>query len=352
MIDVLEPTDIGGVVNRLPVIDVRSPLEFSRGHLPGARNVYIFDDDERALLGYLYVKKNPEEAIRKGTELANGRLNQYLTATEEIAPQHEVAVYCWRGGMRSHSFAELLSQNGFRVHLLKGGYKAYRQHLLQSFAQPLSLIVLGGMTGSGKTRLLRRLAVAGVQVLDLEGLACHKGSVFGAMSQESQPTSQQFENNLFEALSRFRKDQLIVVEDENLDLGAVRLPFTLWQQMREAPLLQLTIPRASRIRALIAEYSAVDDDLLLAGIKRLERRLGLEKAQQAIDAVQNANYLLATDLLLTYYDASYLASIRKRDASTVYTIDLSGEEREDDVLRLIQTIRRIVRENARRTPQR
>ena len=339
MISVLNPNDFYAVAKALPLIDVRSPLEFSSGHIPGARNIFLFDDDERALLGYLYVKKDPEEAIRKGRELANGRLNSYLDAVGRHAPAREVAMYCWRGGLRSQSFAALLSEHGFSVSLLKNGYKAYRNEVQQAFARPLPLIVVGGMTGSGKTKLLQSLAAKGHQVLDLESLACHKGSVFGAVGQGEQPTTQQFENNLYDVLLSFNPDRTILVEDENIDLGTVRLPGPLWHQIRRAPMVQVGIPRAVRIQSLVDEYAAVDDALLQEGIRRIERRLGHERARHAAQAVTERNYERAADLLLVYYDEAYANSIRKRNHQEVYSVSLSGDVTPKDLQQLGDVIR-------------
>jgi len=341
MIHILDADEFNKTVNELPLIDVRSPVEYQKGHIPGAENIFLFDDDERALLGFLYVKKSPEEAIQKGMELANSRLERYIEAVNAIAPLKKVCIYCWRGGMRSNSFAELLSQNGFEVNLLKGGYKSYRSLLIEAFSVRAPLIVMGGMTGSGKTRILKELSGADVQIIDLENLAHHKGSVFGAMNQPEQPTTQQFENDLYEIWSRLDFKQPILVEDENYDIGTVKLPYALWQQMREAPMLEVRVSHEHRIAALVAEYAAQDDRLLASGILRIEKRLGSANAQRAMSAITEKNYRLATEILLDYYDKSYHASIEKRNAARVFVVDISDSQQSGRVKLLKSEILRI-----------
>lgn len=337
----IELLDAGAFLERgrdLPVVDVRSPLEFQKGHIPGAYNLHLFDDDERALLGYLYVQKSQEEAIQKGLQIAGMRLDHYLDRAVRLAPGRKICVHCWRGGMRSQSFAELLSERGFDVVLLRGGYKSYRTLVTAAFATQLPLIVLGGMTGSGKTRILKALATKGFQVIDLEGLAHHKGSVFGAMNQGTQPVSQQFENDLYEVWHTLDLRKPVLIEDENYDIGQVKLPYALWQQIRTAPLLEIRVPQDRRIHALMEEYSAQHDELLIEGIRRILRRLGSEAANQAINAVIEKQYRQATEILLDYYDKSYLASIDKRPASRIFSRELSGNLSEEDVSIMENTI--------------
>lgn len=341
MIHILDADTFNKAVNELPLIDVRSPLEYQKGHIPGAENIFLFDDDERALLGFLYVKKSPEEAIQKGRELANSRLERYIEAASDIASEKKVCIYCWRGGMRSNSFAELLSQNGYEVNLLKGGYKSYRSLVIGAFSVQAPLIVMGGMTGSGKTRLLKELSAADVQIIDLEHLAHHKGSVFGAMNQPEQPTSQQFENDLYEVWRRLDFKQPILVEDENYDIGTVKLPYALWQQMREAPMLEVRVSHEHRVASLVAEYAAQDDRLLASGIRRIEKRLGAGNAQRAMSAINEKDYRLATEILLDYYDKSYHASIEKRNAARVFVVDISDSQQSGRVKLLKSEILRI-----------
>ncbi len=322
----------------LALIDVRSPVEYNKGHIPGANNIFLFNDDERALLGFLYTKRSPDEAIQKGMELANSRLEQYVEAAIALAPAKVVRVYCWRGGMRSHSFAELLSSNGFEVYLLTGGYKDYRNMILTAFTKELPIIVLGGMTGSGKTDMLHYLAKKDIQLIDLEGLAHHKGSVFGGVNEHKQPLTQQFENDLFEVWSTLDSSKAVLVEDENFSIGSVRLPLSLWQQIRQAPLIHLQIPRELRLQNILSVYAGQQDELLIEGAQRLERRLGNELSRKAEQSIRDKNYRIAAEILLDYYDKSYLASIAKRNPDSIFEISLEGKQNREEIDSLISCI--------------
>jgi tRNA 2-selenouridine synthase len=247
-------------------------------------------------------------------------------------------VYCLRGGMRSHSFADLLSAHGFEVFLLSGGYKSYRNVVLPSFYHCPSLIVLGGTTGSGKTEMLHRLADTGTQVLDLEGLARHKGSVFGGMSEEKQPTTQQFENLLFEAWRRLDPAKPVIVEDENHDIGSVKVPHVFWLQIRRAPMIRLDVPLIARLQYLVSIYANKQDELLIRGVWRIEQRLGNAMATQAEKAILEKDYPLAAAILLNYYDKYYLNSIEKRKSASVFPVQLSGQQTAEEVESLTKLI--------------
>ena len=185
------------------LLDVRTPAEFAQGHVPGAQNLPLFSDEERAEVGTLYKQVNPERAFLRGLDLAGAKMSWYVREAMRLAPNRKVAVHCWRGGQRSGSLATLLSFAGFDVQVVQGGYKAYRTHVLEQFALRKSkFVVLGGKTGSGKTEILKQLASLGEQVIDLEALANHKGSAFGALGEEPQPRVEQFENNLFAILKK------------------------------------------------------------------------------------------------------------------------------------------------------
>ena len=200
--------------NNLPIIDVRSPVEFQKGHISHAHNIPIFSDEERAEIGTVYAKQSPEKAMKLGYEYIQPKLENYILESKKVAPQKEVVVHCWRGGMRSHAFAEHLSSHGFtKVYLLTGGYKAYRNYVLQSFSKEAKLFILGGFTGSGKTEILNFLREDGLQIIDLEALANHKGSAFGGIGKLNQPTSEQFENNLFQEWNKLDFSNKIFLED-------------------------------------------------------------------------------------------------------------------------------------------
>ena len=194
---------------KVPIIDVRSPGEFADGHIPGALNVPLFTNDERALVGTSYKEKGPDKALLLGLDIVGPKMSQIASDGKRYAgPGGTVAIHCWRGGKRSGSVGWLLSTAGLDVQLLEGGYKAYRSVVLQFFEKcPIEFIVVGGRTGSRKTAVLHELQRRGEQVVDLEGLANHKGSAFGWINESPQPTTQQFENNLYDLLSSFDPDR-------------------------------------------------------------------------------------------------------------------------------------------------
>ena len=189
------------VQDSLPIIDVRSPLEFEKGHIPGATNVALFSNEERAHIGTVYKQESQEAAIEIGYKYADPKREHYIREARKAAPDGRVIVHCWRGGMRSKSMAEHLENNGFTdVQVITGGYKAFRNYVLDFFQRSFSIKVIGGYTGSGKTEILQELKHQGEQVIDLERLAHHKGSAFGGIGQKEQPSVEQFENLLYKEL--------------------------------------------------------------------------------------------------------------------------------------------------------
>lgn len=227
-------------LNNIPVIDVRSPLEFQKGHVPFAHNIPLFSNEERAHIGTVYAKQSQEKALKLGYEYVEPKLENFIAESEKVAPLKEVAVHCWRGGMRSHAFAEHLSSHGFnKVYLIAGGYKSYRNYVLQSYNKEVKLIIIGGYTGSGKTEILKQLHEDGLQVIDLEAIANHKGSAFGRIGKLNQPTSEQFENNFFHEWNKLDFSKYILLEDESFSIGSVNLPNALYKKMCDAPLFSL-----------------------------------------------------------------------------------------------------------------
>ncbi|MFA9389775.1 MAG: tRNA 2-selenouridine(34) synthase MnmH [Prolixibacteraceae bacterium] len=306
-----------------PIIDVRSPGEFDKGHVPKAINIPLFNNDERAHVGTVYKQQSREAAIKVGYVYVNPKLDNFIQNAQKVAPDGKVIVHCWRGGMRSQSFAQHLSDNGFAdVKVVSGGYKAYRNHLLDSFAQAFKLRILGGFTGSGKTILLKHLKERGHQVIDLEGIAHHKGSSFGAIGQEPQPTVEQFENNLFDEWMKLDLQQVIWLEDESHNIGGVKIPMPLYLQMREALLYFIDIPREERATFLVEDYTNCDNQLLIDSILRITKRLGGLNVTRSIEQVKLKNYYEAALITLSYYDKSYLKGLRTRNPEKVVTVAL------------------------------
>ena len=296
-----------------PVLDVRAPIEFIQGHVPGALNLPLFTDEERARIGTTYKQVSQDRAVHLGLELFGPKMSAMVKLAQKLVPAKEVRLHCWRGGMRSGAVQWLLELAGFKVHLLNHGYKDYRRAVLASFAEPRQWRVLGGLTGSGTTDVLQALAAEpGQHVLDLEGIANHKGSAFGAIGQPAQPTQEQFENNLAAAMALLPTDAPIWVEDESRQIGRLTIPPALFSQMRAAPRWVLEVPRTARVTKLAAEYGAENPVELAASIERLQKRLGGLATKQALAAVEAGDFPLMVELVLDYYDKTYTYGLAPR----------------------------------------
>ncbi|MDD3321539.1 MAG: tRNA 2-selenouridine(34) synthase MnmH [Paludibacter sp.] len=305
-----------------PIIDVRSPAEFAKGHIPGAINIALFDNDERAHVGTVYVQQSKEEATKLGYEYVTPKLQNFINDALSIAPNRKVIVHCWRGGMRSQAFAQHLSDNGFdEVKVILGGYKAYRNYVLDNLATPAKLNILGGYTGSGKTPILTELSKLGHQVIDLEGLANHKGSAFGGIGQQEQPTVEQFENNLNKEFQKFDTNKVIWVEDESIDIGKVQIPMPFYKQMQNSNLYFIDIPKTERAKKLVAEYGVCDKQELADSIQRISKRLGGLNVKNAIENLEIENYFEVAMIVLIYYDKLYLKAKNNSNWKKVIQID-------------------------------
>jgi len=289
-----------------PIIDVRSPAEFQKGHIPGAFNIPLFSDEERAIVGTKYVQESRYNSVIAGLDLVGPKLSGFVEAITKIAPEKKVLVYCWRGGMRSASMSWLFNLAGFNSKTLIGGYRSYRRFIKDTLVKPLKIIVLGGMTGSGKTDLLNQLAKLGQQVIDLEGLANHKGSAFGAIGQKPQPTSEYFENLLFEDLIYLNPNLPIWVEDESKGIGSVFIPDEFFRQMLNSPVIAIEIPFEVRVKKLTADYTQCDPELLIAAVNRISKRLGSDNTTKAVQKIKDGLFEEAVAISLKYYDKAYL----------------------------------------------
>ena len=308
-----------------PLADVRSPVEFARGHIPGAVNIPLFSDEERAEVGTLYKHEGKETAVVRGLELIGPKLGGLARAAFSLCRGRsagELALYCSRGGMRSSSMGWLLSTVGLRVHVLEGGYKVFRRHVLDAFERPLNLLVLGGKTGSGKTRVLERMAVRGAQVVDLEGLARHRGSAFGALAGAPQPTREQFENELAVALGRMNPALPVWVEDECENLGTINLPRAFFRQLRASPLLTLEVSDAVRLARVLKDYGSLPAEVMGRCLDHIKKRLGgLEHGRAHACLAANDLPGLAV-ILLEYYDRAYARqALNRLSAATVRADD-------------------------------
>ena len=296
----------------LPVVDVRSPGEFAQGHIPGAVNMPLFSDEERALVGTTYKQVSQEDALLLGLELVGPKMADFVRQAKVLAPEKKILVHCWRGGMRSGSFGWLLETAGMKVGTLVGGYKAFRNEVLSGFKVPRQVVVLGGKTGSGKTEILHQLRELGEQVIDLEGLAHHKGSSYGAIGQLPQPSSEHFENRIYAQWRQLDPMRRVWVEDESRTVGRCLIPEKVWAQMQAAPLVLVDMDKSVRIERLVREYACFDIKLLYEATDRIQRRLGGQHHKAAIAALDQKDFATVADLTLTYYDKAYQHGIGER----------------------------------------
>ncbi|TXD58600.1 tRNA 2-selenouridine(34) synthase MnmH [Polaribacter sp. IC066] len=308
-------------LQHVPIIDVRSPGEFSKGNIPNAHNIELFTDEERAIVGTAYKKESKEKAIEIGYEFVKPKLDDFITSALKIAPKKEVVIHCWRGGMRSNAFADHLIENEFKkVYVIEKGYKAFRNYVLQFFKQPFNLKILGGYTGAAKTEILHSLKTKGQQVIDLEGLANHRGSAFGGIDLPPQPTTEQFENNLFSRVRSLNPDKPIWIEDESSSIGKVSIPSAFYLAMSTMPVYFLDVPFTERTKHLVDTYANLNQDKLAEAIRRIAKRLGHDRTKLALEALENKNYYKVVEITLFYYDKYYLKGLQKREDSTIKKI--------------------------------
>lgn len=324
-----------------PVIDVRSPGEYNHAHIPGACNLPLFTDEERAVVGTKYKQESREDAIKAGLDFFGPKMKKMIEEADKIiknkvqseelnyepgegpAPNSKILlIYCWRGGMRSAAIAWLMDLYGFKVYLLIGGYKKFRNYVLETFQLPFQFKILGGYTGSGKTSVLHELKRNGETVIDLEDIAKHKGSAFGNISMPPQPTQEMFENILSGELRAIRLQQeenssgkagTIWLEDESQRIGLVNIPNALWNNMRQSPVYFLDIPFEERLHHLAREYGKYDMEKLIDATQRISRRLGNLETRNTISLLLQENILDSFRILLTYYDRWYLRGLHNRE---------------------------------------
>lgn len=287
------------------VIDVRTPAEFKQGHIAGAVNIPLFTDEERVVVGTLYKKVGKDAAIDKGLEFVGPRMATMVSQARKLYNGNPLLLYCWRGGMRSNSVAWLFNTAGIEAHTVVGGYKSYRREFGHYLQKTWNYIVVGGATGSGKTDLLKALETSGNQVIDLEGLAHHKGSSFGAIGELPQPSTEQYENMIFEKMLTFDIAKPVWLENESRTIGKVFIPQKMFADMEKCLLIRLQVPLETRVKRLVRDYTLCNKEDLLNAVERITKRLGGVAAKRAKEAIEVGDFALAAEILLAYYDKTY-----------------------------------------------
>lgn len=319
----------------LPIVDVRSEGEYDLGHIPGAINIPILNNTERKSVGTDYKQKGQKEAIMTGFRVIGPRLNEIIEEATRVADGKELLVHCWRGGMRSSYFCQFVNMARVKAQSLEGGYKTYRQSALESFKLPLKLRVIGGSTGSGKSEIIRALASKGEQIIDLELLANHKGSVFGGLMMPAQPTTEQFQNDLFETIMKLDLNRTIWIEDESLSIGRIFLPMDFWQTMSSSPVVEVELNRGKRIERLVNEYGPADRMQFLELMGRITKRLGGQNYKAAKEKLLEGDMHTTIDILLTYYDKAYEYGLEQKRTRITSKVSWDGDDLEAVVSHLI-----------------
>jgi tRNA 2-selenouridine synthase len=296
-------------------IDVRSPLEFEHAHIPGAYSLPLFNNEQRAIVGTTYKKQSREDAIKIALPMFGNKMlamvNQVESWVKIYQENHEgkkpsIIIHCWRGGMRSAAVAWLLDLYGFKVTLMIGGYKAYRNWVITHFQKQFNLKVIGGYTGSGKTEILHALQSKGEMIIDLEGLANHKGSSFGAIGQATQPSQEMFENLLGLVLSKLSSTtKHIWIEDESQRIGTVMVPTPFFKLMRDSVCYFVHIPFEKRLQFIVKQYGSFNKSDLIGATERIQKRLGGLETKNTIQFLENGDIGAAFSILLKYYDKWY-----------------------------------------------
>lgn len=300
------------------IIDVRSPSEFAHAHIPGAISLPLFNDEERAHVGTTYKKVSREMAIKIGLDYFGPKMRKMVEEVEHLVTNKDqtIVLHCWRGGMRSAAVAWLLRLYGYKILVLEGGYKAFRQWVLTNLSTEYGFRIIGGKTGSGKTKILYELSARGETIIDFEGLASHKGSAFGNIGMPDQPSQEMFENIVsLEVYHKSRSNQLIWVEDESQRIGAINIPGDLYRNMSKSPVFFLEIPFDQRLSNIVDEYGNLDKQKLIDATFRIQRRLGGLEANNVIAKLENNDIESAFKILLKYYDKFYMKSLGKKNHS-------------------------------------
>ncbi|MFT5886646.1 MAG: tRNA 2-selenouridine synthase [Arcticibacterium sp.] len=312
----LDIEDFLDLAKNLPILDVRSPSEFAHTHISGALSFPLFTDEQRKVVGTSYKQESRETAIKIGLDYFGPRMREVVETAEIICigKAKEVLIHCWRGGMRSGAVAWLLDLYGFKVHSLIGGYKAYRNWVISQYSIQREFKILGGYTGSAKTEVLAALSKSGLAVIDLEGIANHRGSALGGIGQPPQPSQEMFENLLGMALHKNHDAPFILLEDESQRIGNMQIPNVFYAMMKSSTVYFLEIPFESRLDFICQTYGKLPREQVIEAIYRIQKRLGGLETKSAVTLIESGDIKGCFEILLHYYDKCYLKASQKKSA--------------------------------------
>jgi len=329
-----------------PLIDVRSPSEYYKGHMPNSINIPLFDDDERSIIGTIYKKEGRKKAVIEGLkffekkmELLLDDLLMNIDSYKTIPNKNNeffIRIYCSRGGMRSQSIAWLLEKYKLNPITLKGGYKIYRRWVLDSFSKKMNIVVIGGKTGTGKTRLLSLLDKYKYQTIDLEGFASHRGSTFGGLGMKEQPSNEQFENKIAEKLNSFISINNVFVEAESSNIGKCKIPHEFFNQMKASRRIEILRSESNRLDELIDTYSIFSKEELQESVLRIKKRLGPQRTKIALESINDEKWDSVCRSVLDYYDRCY--EYEKVGKENITILDLTDKKYYKKILEFINNI--------------
>lgn len=323
------------------VLDVRSPGEYIHAHIPNAYSLPLFTDEERKVVGTAYKQESKEKAIKIGLDYFGPKMRAIVEEIEQLTKNtnKKILVHCWRGGMRSGGVAWLLDLYGFEVYQLSGGYKAYRNWVIGQFEKPYDFKIVSGNTGSGKTYLLHKLENNGLQIVDLEGIAKHKGSALGGINQPPQPSQEMFENLLAEQLAKKNIEMPILLEDESQRIGNVNIPNIIWQKMKESDLGYLQIPFDERLKFLVKEYGNLPQEELKNAVLRIQKRLGGLETKNTLRHLEENDFSGCFGILLRYYDKWYEKGLNAKEKGKIFRLEGKSVDEEENAKILMQIFR-------------
>ena len=316
---------------KLLLLDARSEKEFDHAHIPGAVNIPLLNNDHRHLVGIEYKKKGREAAVALGFKLVGPHFHEFIEKANDLTGKKEVMVYCWRGGMRSSILAWVLSMAGFKVILLKGGYKSFRNLILDQFKIEKEIVILGGHTGSGKTDILKAMRKNGEQIIDLEGMANHRGSAFGQLGLPPQPTNEFYENLLGCAWRKIDSNKKVWLEAESHSIGQVKIPDDIFIQLQNAPLIEVCCSREFRKERILAEYGEFPKSDLAECTIKLRKRLGQLRLTESLNALEQDRMGDWLEVLIDYYDKTYSHSLSERNSSGRISVEVNDDESIDTI---------------------